>query len=72
MTSDTRVERDEMPCRSCGRLERASEGYPCAGCGTFLCLMCDFRGVTRCRACAGAPDGAAYPTPPLPPRPERA
>ncbi len=40
-----------MICRSCGREERASEGYPCQGCGTFLCLICSFRGVTHCNSC---------------------
>ena len=38
--------------RACGREERASEGYPCVDCGTFLCLICTFRGVTRCSSCA--------------------
>ncbi|HJS46992.1 MAG TPA: hypothetical protein VJ773_03285 [Gemmatimonadales bacterium] len=52
-------EHDGMTCRSCGREERASEGYPCAGCGTFLCLVCTFRGVTRCAACRGEPLGDA-------------
>jgi hypothetical protein len=47
-----------MICRACGREERASEGYPCQGCGTFVCLVCTFRGVVRCRACAAThPDG---------------
>ena len=46
-------EHDAMSCRACGREERASEGYPCANCGTFICLICTFRGVTRCRECAG-------------------
>jgi hypothetical protein len=57
-------ERDAMACRACGREERASEGYPCANCGTFICLICTFRGVTLCRDCAakGAP-----PAPPAPP-----
>ena len=41
-----------MGCRACGREERASEGYPCANCGTFICLICTFRGVTLCRECA--------------------
>lgn len=41
-----------MFCRACGNEERASEGYPCADCGTFLCIMCSLRGVVRCRACA--------------------
>src|SRR5438876_3973842 len=44
-------EHDGMRCRSCGNEERASEGYPCADCGTFICLICTFRGVTRCKAC---------------------
>ena len=43
---------DAMECRACGREERASEGYPCAGCGTFICVICTLRGVTRCRDCA--------------------
>ena len=46
------LERDAMRCRACGREERASEGYPCTGCGTFICLICSFRGVTMCAACA--------------------
>ncbi len=45
-------ERDAMLCRACGKEERASEGYPCEDCGTFLCLMCTFRGVTVCTSCA--------------------
>ena len=44
-------EHDAMICRSCGNEERASEGYPCIDCGTFICVMCDMRGITRCRAC---------------------
>jgi hypothetical protein len=44
-------ERDVMVCRWCGREERASEGYPCLGCGTFLCLICTFRGHERCLGC---------------------
>lgn len=44
-------EHDAMVCRSCEREERASEGYPCADCGTFLCLICTLRGVVRCKAC---------------------
>jgi hypothetical protein len=43
---------DAMVCRACGREERASEGYPCERCGTFICLICTFRGVTLCRECA--------------------
>ena len=48
-------EKDAMGCRACGREERASEGYPCANCGTFICLICTFRGVTLCKACQAAP-----------------
>ncbi|HVF38772.1 MAG TPA: hypothetical protein VM939_02655 [Gemmatimonadaceae bacterium] len=47
-------ERDAMICRGCGNEERASEGYPCADCGTFLCIICSFRGVLHCRACTSA------------------
>lgn len=54
-------ERDMMRCRACGRDERASEGYPCANCGTFLCLICTFRGVTLCTACAQAAGSSAGP-----------
>ena len=48
-------EKDAMICRSCGNEERASEGYPCASCGTFICVMCSIRGVLRCRSCADQP-----------------
>ncbi|GEM_PF-3118170 len=44
-------ERDAMVCRRCGKEERASEGYPCRGCGTFLCLICTFRGHDLCLGC---------------------
>ena len=50
-------EKDAMSCRACGREERASEGYPCEGCGTFICLICMFRGVTKCRDCDAAGQG---------------
>ena len=54
-------EHDAMACRACGREERASEGYHCTNCGTFICLICTFRGVTLCRDCAakaaGSPSG---------------
>ena len=40
-----------MMCRACGREERASEGFPCEECGTFICLLCNFRGVLLCRNC---------------------
>jgi hypothetical protein len=52
-------EMDAMVCRACGNEERASEGYPCEDCGTFICLICSFRGVTRCKACAAKKSGAA-------------
>jgi hypothetical protein len=48
-------EHDAMMCSACGREERASEGYPCSNCGTFICLICSFRGVTQCRECAARP-----------------
>ncbi|HMF87529.1 MAG TPA: hypothetical protein VK575_05590 [Gemmatimonadaceae bacterium] len=40
-----------MICRSCRNEERASEGYPCANCGTFICIICTFRGVEFCEKC---------------------
>ena len=62
-------ERDAMFCRSCGNEERASEGYPCDGCGTFICQMCNMKGIRLCQACqakqaatpapAAAGDGSA-------------
>jgi predicted RNA-binding Zn-ribbon protein involved in translation (DUF1610 family) len=54
-------ERDAMICRSCGNEERASEGYPCANCGTFICVMCNMRGIVLCKDCRdqGASDDAA-------------
>lgn len=45
-------ERDAMVCRACGKEERASEGYPCDSCGTFICQICAMRGVTLCARCA--------------------
>ena len=42
---------DAMICRACSREERASEGYPCEGCGTFICVLCNMKGVVLCRAC---------------------
>ena len=45
------AEVDMMVCRSCGNEERASEGDPCADCGTFICQICDMRGITYCKAC---------------------
>jgi len=44
-------ERDAMICRACGKEERASEGYPCVKCGTFICVICNMRGVEKCKAC---------------------
>jgi hypothetical protein len=60
-------ERDAMACRACGREERASEGYPCTNCGTFICLICTFRGVTLCRDCTAKGASSAPPAPPAPP-----
>lgn len=57
-------EKDAMLCRACGNEERASEGYPCTGCGTFICVMCSFRGVVQCRACAAAAKKSDEPPPP--------
>lgn len=56
-------EHDAMVCRSCGREERASEGYPCRDCGTFICVICSFRGVDRCTSCAAKAGGTAAPPP---------
>lgn len=50
--AENNVEQDRMVCRACGNEERASEGYPCADCGTFICLICTFKGVTLCSACS--------------------
>lgn len=50
MTAPLR-EKDAMICRSCGNEERASEGYPCQGCGTFICVICTNRGIDLCKAC---------------------
>ncbi len=59
-------ERDAMSCRSCGNEERASEGYPCADCGTFICVICNMKGTIRCRTCESvksAPNEPASSTP---------
>ena len=50
-----------MICRSCGHEERASEGYPCVDCGTFICVLCDMRGITRCRECEAKRQTGAEP-----------
>lgn len=55
-------EHDAMVCRACGREERASEGYPCHGCGTFICLLCNMKGVELCRACQDKEGATAKPT----------
>jgi hypothetical protein len=47
-----------MICRACGNEERASEGYPCASCGTFICVICSFRGVVLCRTCSAVKEPA--------------
>lgn len=44
-------ETDLMICRACGNEERASEGYPCEGCRTFICVICNMRGVLLCKEC---------------------
>lgn len=49
-------ERDAMVCRACGKQERASEGYPCESCGTFICQICVLKGVTLCASCQAAED----------------
>jgi hypothetical protein len=51
------TEQDRMECRACGNEERASEGYPCADCGTFVCLLCTFKGVTLCASCQAKQKG---------------
>jgi hypothetical protein len=61
MTALSTEVHDRMVCRACGRNERASEGYPCANCGTFICLICTMRGVVLCRSCAEG--GATSPEP---------
>ena len=62
-------ERDAMICRACGNEERTSEGYPCNDCGTFICVICNMKGITQCRTCAAAASaaGAAPNVPPSPP-----
>lgn len=45
------TETDSMLCSACGHPERASEGYPCRACGTFICVLCNLRGVVYCKAC---------------------
>lgn len=52
-----------MICRSCGNEERASEGYPCDGCGTFICVICNMRGVLFCKECRAKGLGEPEPEP---------
>ena len=63
------MEVDMMVCRSCGNPERASEGSPCADCGTFICQICDMRGIRYCKACR-AKRGMAEPANLPPPAPK--
>lgn len=56
-------ERDAMICRACGNEERASEGYPCSVCGTFICVICSMKGITTCKACTSASAPNAPPVP---------
>ena len=62
MTTPEIREHDAMTCRACGNEERASEGYPCVDCGTFICVVCNMKGVVRCRECQ-ARQAAAAPNP---------
>lgn len=57
-------EHDAMICRACGREERASEGYPCERCGTFVCQICNMRGVRLCKACDEVAIATAEPSQP--------
>jgi hypothetical protein len=50
------TETDLMICRSCGKEERASEGYPCDNCGTFICQICSMKGITLCASCQAFED----------------
>ena len=56
------AETDAMKCRSCGAIERASEGYPCKGCGTFICVLCNLRGKIFCKECVAKGLAAETPT----------
>jgi hypothetical protein len=55
---------DRMSCRACRRDGRASEGYPCRECGTFICLLCSIRGVVLCADCATRAASEATTEPP--------
>lgn len=52
-------EQDVMVCRACGNEDRASEGYPCDNCQTFICQVCNMRGITLCASCQAAEDAKA-------------
>ena len=52
-------EQDVMVCRTCGNEDRASEGYPCDNCQTFICQVCNMRGITLCASCQAAEDAKA-------------
>jgi hypothetical protein len=58
-----------MQCRRCGKEERASEGYPCSGCGTFVCIICTFRGHSLCLECERREAARVAPAPAPLPRP---
>ena len=53
-----------MVCRACGKKERASEGYPCEHCGTFICQICSMRGVVLCAKCGADEDAGPSDLPP--------
>lgn len=57
-------ETDVMVCRACGKQERASEGYPCEHCGTFICQICSMRGVVLCAKCGADEDAGPSDVPP--------
>jgi hypothetical protein len=59
MMAEQLSEHDAMMCRACGNEERASEGYPCVDCGRFICVVCNMRGVVRCRECQARHDAAS-------------
>jgi hypothetical protein len=56
------TETDAMECRACGNRERASEGYPCRECGTFICVLCNLRGVVVCKECSAKGLSAEQPS----------
>ena len=56
-------EHDMMVCRACGNQERASEGYPCRTCGTFICVICNIRGIVTCKSCEDKKSQVEVPMP---------